>query len=155
MADPPRETAAQVPGLPGDEQASLAARFAGERVARLATASGDGTPHVVPVTFAVVGGRVVTAIDHKPKTTTTALRRLRDIRENPKVSLVADHYDDDWTRLWWVRADGSARIVTGGPEREPALDALAARYAQYRERRPEGPVIVVDVARWTGWSFTR
>ncbi|MEV0233626.1 TIGR03668 family PPOX class F420-dependent oxidoreductase [Nonomuraea sp. NPDC050786] len=129
------------------------ARFREERVARLATASRDGIPHLVPVTFAVVADRVVTAIDHKPKTT-TALRRLRNIRENPRVSLLADHYEDDWARLWWARADGLARVVEEGPEREPALDALAAKYGQYRERRPGGPVILVDVTRWTGWSFT-
>ncbi|QFY07020.1 TIGR03668 family PPOX class F420-dependent oxidoreductase [Nonomuraea phyllanthi] len=129
------------------------ARFRGERVARLATASRDGTPHLVPVTFAVAGDRVVIAIDHKPKTT-TALRRLRNIRENPHVSLLADHYEDDWARLWWVRADGLARVVEEGPEREPAIDALAAKYGQYREHRPAGPVIVVDVTRWSGWSFT-
>ncbi|MEV1170418.1 TIGR03668 family PPOX class F420-dependent oxidoreductase [Nonomuraea sp. NPDC049784] len=129
------------------------ARFRGERVARLATVSGDGTPHLVPVTFAVVADQVVTAIDHKPKTTTD-LRRLRNVRENPRVSLLADHYEDDWTRLWWARADGLARVVQEGPEREPAIDALAAKYGQYREHRPDGPVILVDVTRWTGWSFT-
>ncbi|MFC4013575.1 TIGR03668 family PPOX class F420-dependent oxidoreductase [Nonomuraea purpurea] len=127
--------------------------FAGRRVARLGTAGGDGTPHVVPVTFAVVGGRVVTAIDHKPKTTAD-LRRLRDLRANPKASVLADHYDDDWALLWWVRADGPARILTDGPERESALDALTAKYPQYAGRRPAGPVIVVDVARWTAWSAT-
>ncbi|MFF4617495.1 TIGR03668 family PPOX class F420-dependent oxidoreductase [Nonomuraea jabiensis] len=129
------------------------ARFRGERVARLATASGDGTPHLVPVTFAVVADRVVTAVDHKPKTT-TALRRMRNIRENPRVSLLADHYEDDWARLWWARADGLATVVEEGPERESALDALAAKYGQYREHRPAGPVILVDVTRWSGWSFT-
>jgi PPOX class probable F420-dependent enzyme len=127
-------------------------RFGGERVARLATV-GDGRPHLVPVVFAVVGGRVVTAIDHKPKTTAN-LRRLRNIRDNPMVSLLVDHYDDDWARLWWVRADGLARVVEAGTDREAALDALAAKYHQYRERRPDGPVIVVDVTRWTGWSAT-
>jgi PPOX class probable F420-dependent enzyme len=129
------------------------ARFGRERVARLATAGGDGAPHLVPVVFAVTGDRVVTAIDHKPKTT-AGLRRLRNIRERPQVCLLADHYDEDWARLWWVRADGLARVVEEGPEREAALDALAAKYRHYRERRPAGPVIVVDVTRWTGWSAT-
>lgn len=128
-------------------------KFGGERVARLATVGGDGRPHLVPVVFALAGDRVVTAIDHKPKTTTD-LRRLRNIRENPEVSLLVDHYDDDWSRLWWVRADGTARVVESGPDREAAIDALAAKYLQYRERRPAGPVIVVDVTRWTGWSAT-
>ncbi|WP_188194505.1 TIGR03668 family PPOX class F420-dependent oxidoreductase [Nonomuraea sp. SYSU D8015] len=128
-------------------------RFGGERVARLATVSGDGAPHLVPVVFALTGDRVVTAIDHKPKTTAN-LRRLRNIAENPEVSLLVDHYDEDWSRLWWVRADGPARVVESGTDRESALDALAAKYPHYRDRRPAGPVIVVDVTRWTGWSAT-
>ncbi|TDD36475.1 TIGR03668 family PPOX class F420-dependent oxidoreductase [Nonomuraea terrae] len=126
-------------------------RFAGQPVARLATADAGGRPHVVPVTFAVTGARVVTAVDHKPKTT-MALRRLRNVRDNPAVSLLADHYEDDWTRLWWARADGTARVVEDGPDREAALDVLASKYEQYRGRRPAGPVIVVDVTRWSGWS---
>jgi PPOX class probable F420-dependent enzyme len=135
------------------DDSTARARFGGERVARLGTVTGEGAPHLVPVVFAVVADRVVTAIDHKPKTT-TGLRRLANIRENPRVSLLADHYDDDWTVLWWVRADGLARVVADGPEREAALDALTAKYGQYHERRPGGPVIVVDVTRWTGWSAT-
>lgn len=106
---------------------------------------------MVPVTFALMGEQVVTAVDHKPKTTTD-LARLRDIAANPAVSLLADHYEDDWTRLWWVRADGLASVMADGGPRERALDALAARYAPYRERRPEGPVILVEVTRWSGWS---
>ncbi|HEX4812097.1 MAG TPA: TIGR03668 family PPOX class F420-dependent oxidoreductase [Nonomuraea sp.] len=128
-------------------------RFAAERVARLATVGEDGAPHVVPVVFAVTGNRVVTAVDHKPKTT-KHLRRLRNIETNPQVSLLADHYDDDWARLWWTRADGHARILQTGPDRETALDALAAKYPQYRDHRPTGPAIVVHVTRWTGWSAT-
>ncbi|TDC02467.1 TIGR03668 family PPOX class F420-dependent oxidoreductase [Nonomuraea longispora] len=127
--------------------------FAGERVARLGTADGRGVPHLVPVTFAVSGDGVVIAVDHKPKST-TRLRRLRNIEENPSVCLLADRYDDeDWARLWWVRADGRARVVSGGPDRDGALDDLASKYAQYRERRPHGPVILVDVSRWSGWAF--
>ncbi|WP_241563795.1 TIGR03668 family PPOX class F420-dependent oxidoreductase [Nonomuraea polychroma] len=129
------------------------ARFARARVARLGTVGRGGAPHLVPVVFAVVAETVVFAIDHKPKTTAN-LRRLRNIREDPQVSLLADHYEDDWAQLWWVRADGLARVVEGGTEREAALDALASKYPQYRERRPAGPVIVVTVTRWTGWSAT-
>ncbi|GAA4187397.1 TIGR03668 family PPOX class F420-dependent oxidoreductase [Streptosporangium oxazolinicum] len=128
-------------------------RMAGERVARLATVSGDRTPHLVPVTFAVDGDRVMTAIDHKPKTTTD-LRRLRDIRENARVCVLADHYDDDWTRLWWVRADGEATVLDTGAERAAAITALVERYSQYRERAPEGPVILIEVTRWSGWSYS-
>ncbi|AQZ65901.1 unnamed protein product [[Actinomadura] parvosata subsp. kistnae] len=128
-------------------------RFAAQPVARLARVAADGTPRVVPITFALLNGKIVTAVDHKPKTT-TALARLRDLRANPAVSVLADHYDDDWTRLWWVRADGLATVLADGDERERALDALVAKYAQYRERRPAGPVIVVEVTRWSEWSAT-
>ncbi|MGI5153882.1 TIGR03668 family PPOX class F420-dependent oxidoreductase [Microbispora sp. CA-102843] len=135
--------------------------FADARVARLATAGAGGAPRLVPVTFAlVVGdevvrgddeGTVVTAVDHKPKATTD-LRRLRDIRDNPRVCLLADHYEDDWERLWWVRADGHARVVEGGDERERAVAWLVRKYAQYRERPPAGPAILIRVDRWSGWS---
>jgi PPOX class probable F420-dependent enzyme len=133
-------------------------RFAGARVARLATAGADAVPHLVPVTFALVGGlegdlkgdTVVFAVDHKPKST-TALRRLAHIAENPAVAFLADHYDDDWTRLWWVRADGVAEIVTGVPRED--LAALAAKYPQYAEAPPEGPVVRTSVHTWRGWSW--
>jgi PPOX class probable F420-dependent enzyme len=128
-------------------------RFAAQPVARMARLAPDGTPRLVPISFAVLGERVVTAVDHKPKTTTD-LARLRDIRRDPAVSLLADHYEDDWTRLWWVRADGRASIAEDTRDREEALDALAAKYAQYREHRPGGPVIVVEVTRWSEWSAT-
>ncbi|MEV0200864.1 TIGR03668 family PPOX class F420-dependent oxidoreductase [Nonomuraea sp. NPDC050691] len=126
--------------------------FGGQRVARLATVGPGGAPHLVPVTFALTGDRIVIAVDHKSKTTTD-LKRLRNIRANPRVTLLADHYDDDWTRLWWVRADGTARVLdpdaTGSGE---AAEALAGKYEQYRRIPPAGPVILVDVTRWSGWS---
>src|SRR5690348_1391752 len=86
------------------------ARFAAARVARLATADASGRPHVVPIVFAVAGDEIVSAVDAKPKRT-TALRRLANVRENPRVALLADHYEDDWSALWWVRADGTARVA--------------------------------------------
>ncbi|MEU8244763.1 TIGR03668 family PPOX class F420-dependent oxidoreductase [Nonomuraea sp. NPDC048916] len=128
-------------------------RFRGERVARLATVGGDGAPHLVPVTFALAGDQVMIAIDRKPKTTTD-LKRLRNIRADPRVTLLADHYEDDWARLWWVRADGSARVVETGTAWASAIDALAEKYGQYRTSRPDGPVILVDVSHWSGWSYS-
>lgn len=126
------------------------------RVAHLATTGADGAPHLVPITFALTASgdgqdRLVTAVDQKPKTTRD-LRRLRNIAENPKVAVLGDHYDDDWTRLWWVRVDGVAHVVDGGSEGVAALAALSARYAQYRDDPPRGPVIVVTVHTWSGWS---
>ena len=130
----------------------LAARFAAARVARLATVGPDGAPHVVPITFAVAGATIVHAVDHKPKRT-RALQRLVNIAAHPAVSVLADHYEDDWRALWWVRADGRARIVDADTaEGAAAVDALVARYAPYRETRPAGPVVVVDVERWSGWA---
>jgi len=126
-------------------------RFAAEQVARLATVDTHGGPHLVPITFAVDGDRIVSAIDRKPKRE-TALRRLANIGADPRVSLLVDHYHADWRRLWWVRADGTARIVDDGPELARAFGLLRDRYAQYRRVELIGPAIVVEVERWIGWS---
>jgi PPOX class probable F420-dependent enzyme len=129
-------------------------RFSTATVARLGTVGSGGTPHLVPIVFALLGeSTVVTAVDHKQKRT-LALRRLKNITANPAVSLLADEYSDDWDALWWARADGRARVLA--PDQEPALramaiDALVARYVQYAQRRPSGDLIVVDVQRWSGW----
>jgi PPOX class probable F420-dependent enzyme len=135
--------------------AEARARLAGARVAHLATADAQGRPHVVPFTFALLGeATIVSAVDHKPKRT-MALKRLANIEVNPRVAVLADHYAEDWTQLWWVRADGTARVVAADAEpgfRATALGALRERYAPYRERPPEGPLVVVDVERWSGWA---
>ncbi|MEO3869043.1 TIGR03668 family PPOX class F420-dependent oxidoreductase [Nonomuraea sp. B12E4] len=131
----------------------IRARVGEARVARLATVGADGAPHLVPVTFAVRGEVVVTAVDHKPKTSTD-LRRLRNIRHNPKVSVLVDHYDEDWTRLWWVRGDGTAAVHDGGPAWEDAVAALTGKYHQYRQRTPSGPAIVIAISRWSGWAYS-
>lgn len=142
--------------MPALDATTCRRRFAAARHAVLAT-SADDVPHLVPVTFAVLpaadGGRgrfdVVTAVDHKPKRSTD-LRRLRNLRANPRAALLVDAYDDDWDRLWWVRADTRGRVDDAG--REDALDALAARYSPYRRVRPSGPVLRFVVERWSGWS---
>ena len=132
-------------------EADARQRLASARVARLATVRPDGTPHVVPVTFAVEGDLVYTAVDHKPKSTRSLLR-LENVARHPRVALLADHYSDDWDELWWVRVDGRASVVTDADEARHPVDALAERYEQYREYRPAGPVIVIRVDHWTGWS---
>jgi PPOX class probable F420-dependent enzyme len=125
--------------------------FATARAARLATVSAAGEPHLVPMVFALAGDTLYSAVDAKPKRT-TALRRLDNIRANPRVAVLADHYEDDWSRLWWVRADGAGRVLdTADPEAERAIDALAERYAQYGAARPGGPVLAIAVERWSGW----
>ena len=120
-------------------------------MARLATVGDDGAPHVVPVTFALDGDRIVTAVDAKPKRG-APLRRLANIGVNPRVSLLVDEYDDDWGKLWWVRADGEARIVEEDPALGRAMGLLRARYAQYATVGLVGPAVVIEVARWVGWS---
>jgi PPOX class probable F420-dependent enzyme len=130
------------------DEASVRARLAAARVARLATVRPDGRPHVVAVCFAPVGDEIVTAIDAKPKST-RALARLANIAANPAVSLLVDHYEDDWSKLWWARIDGDARVVE---MRAEYLDALAAKYEQYRSAPPAGPVIVVVPSHFQGWE---
>jgi PPOX class probable F420-dependent enzyme len=138
--------------MDADEARAL---LASARVARLATADAEGRPHLVPITFAVDGDDIVTAVDHKPKRT-SGLRRLANIEANPRVSVLADHYEDDWSRLWWARADGVARVADpGAAEHERAVSRLAARYPQYQERRPGDAVILISVSRWSGWRAAR
>ncbi len=126
-------------------------RFAAAAVARLATVSADGAPHLVPVVFAADGERIVTAVDAKPKASRD-LARLRNIRNDPRVTLLVDHYDPDWRLLWWARADGTARVLLDGPDRDRALALLRAKYAQYRETDGFGHAVVINVHRWSGWA---
>ena len=125
-------------------------RFAAARVARLATVDASGRPHLVPLVFAVSGDRIYSAVDHKPKRT-TALKRLANVRQNPAVALLVDHYDDaDWDALWWVRADGQGRVLE--PSEPEARRAVALLRQRYPQQRAAGAVLAVDVERWSGWS---
>jgi PPOX class probable F420-dependent enzyme len=132
------------------DPAEARALFAAAPVARLATVRPDGSPHVVPVCFALAGETIYTAVDHKPKATSD-LARLHHIAAEPRVALLADRYDDDWSRLWWVRVDGDAALVSSPAERDGAHAALAAAYPQYAARPPRGPVIAVEPRRYSGW----
>jgi PPOX class probable F420-dependent enzyme len=125
-----------------------AERFATARVARLATVDRAGAPHLVPIVFAVAGDVIHTAVDAKPKST-RRLRRLANIEADPRVSVLADHYDEDWSALWWVRADGVARILDESPA---GLSALVARYPQYVQTPPPGPFLEISVGRWSAWQ---
>ena len=126
-------------------------RLAGSAVARLATVDEHGKPHIVPIVLAVAGHTLYFAVDAKPKQTAD-LKRLRNIAANRAVAVLADHYENDWNKLWWVRADGTARVVTDSAEAERATDLLASRYSQYRDARPPGPVVAIHIDRLTGWS---
>jgi PPOX class probable F420-dependent enzyme len=121
-------------------------------VVRLATTDETGRPHLVVVTFAIDGDHIFTAVDAKPKRT-RELKRLRNIRAEPRVAVLADHYEDDWTRLWWVRADATAVIVEDPAGMARPLSLLRERYRQYRDAPPAGPVIAITVERWSGWAY--
>jgi PPOX class probable F420-dependent enzyme len=118
-----------------------------ERVARLATVDPDGRPHVVPICFAIDGDTLYTAVDEKPKST-RRLRRLANIEANPQVEIVVDHWDENWSRLWWVRLAGRAKIVE---RHERALELLQAKYPQYRAHPPAGPFVVVAIESRHDW----
>lgn len=120
-------------------------------MARLATVRPDGAPHVVPIVFALVGDVLYTVVDHKPKRT-QRLQRLANLRREPRCSVLVDHYDPDWSTLWWVRADGTAAVLDDPPAEHPGLEALAARHPAYRVQPPNGPLIGVTISRWSSWS---
>jgi len=125
--------------------------FAGARVAVLATLDRSGQPHLVPVTFVVDGDRVWTAVDSKPKGA-TPLRRHANIRANPAVSLLAQHWDEDWSALWWVRADGIATISETPESVDGVARLLRSKYDQYQSVHVSGPVIAITVHTWRGWT---
>jgi PPOX class probable F420-dependent enzyme len=127
------------------------ARVEAARVARLATVRAGGTPHIVAVTFALEGDIVVSAVDHKPKRT-QHLQRLRNLEERPVASLLVDHYEDEWSKLWWVRLDLDVEIVRDGPRRTDLLEPLIRKYADYGVTAPQGPVLRMAVRSTTSWS---
>ena len=125
------------------------------RVGRLATVDGTGRPLVVPVCYALDGERIYSAVDAKPKRT-RELRRLRNIAENPLISLVVDEYDEDWTRLCYVIVEGHADVLTGGDEFSRAIDRLVAKYPQYRALalpRDSGAVVRIVPDRILAWRY--
>jgi PPOX class probable F420-dependent enzyme len=121
------------------------------RVARLATVDPNGRPHLVPICFALAGETLYSAVDRKPKRS-LRLQRLENARVNPTVEVLVDHYEDDWSRLWWARLRGRARVLEQGQERRRALVLLARKYAQYRNEPPPGPVLAVDIGEWRVWQ---
>lgn len=137
--------------MPALADADARRLFRGARVAKLATIAPGGQPHMVPVTFAVAGDVIYSAVDAKPKTTGN-LARLRNIRADARVAVLADHYAEDWAALWWVRADGRAAIVADTAAMAGPISLLAQRYPQYQASPPPGPVIAITVEHWTGWA---
>jgi PPOX class probable F420-dependent enzyme len=135
------------------DQASMRRQVAEARSARVATLDPDGRPNVVPVVFVVDGDTLYSSVDAKPKRS-KQLRRLDNVRHRPEgVAVLIDHYDEDWTGVWWVRLRGRGRVITDGPERDRAHDLLLRKYPQYADMPPLGDVLAVDVTEWRGWSW--
>ena len=135
------------------DAAELRRRVAAARVARLATIDEDGAPHLVPIIFVLLGDTLYTAVDEKPKRT-RVLRRIENARRRPQATILVDHYEENWSRLWWIRLRALARVLDGGDETESALSALSEKYEQYRTEKPGVPVLALDVVEWRGWSAT-
>ena len=135
----------------GDAPAWVASALAAAPVGRLATTAADGTVHLVPICFAVVDGHIASAVDHKPKRT-NHLQRLADIGATGRATFLVDHYDDDWSQLWWVRADGEAAIHYSGEEMAGGYAWLRQKYLQYQRIALDGPVVTVDVKKWSSWQ---
>lgn len=134
------------------DRGTALARFARASVASLGTTRESGSPHLVPITFAVESETVYSMVDRKPKTT-TALRRLANIATNPAVSLLVDHYEDDWTRLWWVRLDGTATVSDDAGFVATARALLESKYPQYESQLPDGPLISIAINNVTWWEW--
>ncbi len=133
------------------DQEEIARLLHNSRSATLGTVDERSRPHLVPIVFAYHDGRLYTAVDRKPKST-YRLKRLRNIEANSNVSVLVDHYDDDWTRLWWIRIDGTAQVIESGPRFDRGLALLAAKYELYAAQPPPGPVIEVQIEKMRAWS---
>ncbi|MGH8913740.1 MAG: TIGR03668 family PPOX class F420-dependent oxidoreductase [Acidimicrobiia bacterium] len=133
------------------DRAEALDRLTSARVGRFASVTGDGRPHLVAVTFAVVDDSVVHMIDDKPKTT-SRLQRLKNVEQRPRASLLVDHYEDDWSALWWIRVDGRTSVETEGEAWERARVALGEKYPRYRISPPAGPAIFLALDRITHWE---
>jgi PPOX class probable F420-dependent enzyme len=133
------------------ERGECRTRLAAAPIARLATVTPEGRPHVVPICFVLVGNTIYSAVDSKPKSS-PVLQRFANVVVTPHAAVLVDHYDADWTQLWWIRADGDARPIADPNERTNAIAELRAKYPQYRDHALEDAVLSLVVRAWTGWA---
>jgi PPOX class probable F420-dependent enzyme len=133
------------------EAEAIGERVRTAKVARLATTDPDGRSHLVPIVFVLDGQTLYSAVDAKPKRS-RRLRRVANARERPDVTVLVDHYEDDWSRLWWVSLRGRARVLDTGEEAERALRLLVEKYERYRREPPGRPVLAVDILEWRSWD---
>jgi PPOX class probable F420-dependent enzyme len=123
----------------------------GARVATLGTVRRDGSPHLVPCVFALADPLVYVPVDAKPKRT-RSLTRLANLERDPRAVLLVDGWDEDWSRLWWVRVDGRARVLDRSVDMDEPRRLLLARYPQYTTPEELHPIIELHVDSWAGWS---
>ncbi len=135
------------------DRAEALGRIARANVGYFASVGLNGEPHIVPVTFALIESSLVHMVDFKPKTT-MVLKRISNVERNPNATILVDHYEDEWERLWWVRIDGAVTVERSGPAWLAATDALAAKYPQYRSQRPTGAAIYLSIDRVTSWEYS-
>jgi PPOX class probable F420-dependent enzyme len=129
-------------------------RFGEARIGRLGTVGVAEHPQLVPCCFALDGSVAYTAVDDKPKRT-SQLQRLANVAARPVATLLVDHYEEDWSRLWWIRASGPARVVDqqrAGAEHDRAIALLLAKYEQYFTHRLEAPVLAIELTEWRRWA---
>jgi len=119
-------------------------------VGRLATLNPDGSAHVVPLCFVLAQDRIYWAVDQKPKQK-RQLRRLANLLRDPRATLLVDHYEAHWDRLWWVRIQGRATVLEPGPEQASALELLRIKYPQYAAQAPAGPFVRITIDAWSAW----
>ena len=125
-------------------------RVSGARVARVGTLDERGRAHLVPIVFAVDDDTLYSGSDAGPR----PVKRLRNLARDPRVTVLVDHYDEDWTKVWWVRLRGAGRVAADAPETDRARKLLAAKYPQYGGNTGDGLVMAVDIAEWTGWAYS-
>jgi PPOX class probable F420-dependent enzyme len=135
------------------EMEEIRRRVAEARVGRLATIDPDGRPNLVPFVFALESETLYSSVDQKPKRT-RQLRRLENLRRDPRFTVLVDHYEEEWPAVWWVRLKGRGRVIAEGAERDRALGLLGEKYPQYDGEAPQGAVIALDVEEWRGWAYT-
>jgi PPOX class probable F420-dependent enzyme len=135
------------------DERQMRSRVAEARAARVGTVDERGRTHLVPIVFVIDGDTLYSATAAGPR----LVKRLRNLQRDPRVAILVDAYDEDWSKVWWVRMRGHGRSIEDGPERDHALRLLWERYPQFRSIPPSeaaGPVMAVDIEEWSGWSYS-
>lgn len=132
-----------------DDQ-TMRVRVSEARAGRVGTIDERGRVHLVPIVFVIDGDMLYSSTDAGPRLP----KRLRNMARDPRVTVLVDDYSEDWSQVWWVRLRGIGRVVRDGPEHDRARQLLAAKYPQFGGDPGDGAVMAVDIAEWSGWSYS-